>query len=116
MAARHGLYRGVVAPAPAAPFDTPSALLRALRDTANSAVTQFNANLFSEATIARCESPLSIETVEGMDGVLLQPRCRSRQHGLDNVAVHVGKPEVSALETISQLLMIDAQEMQYGGV
>ena len=47
----HGLYRGVVEPAPAAPFDIPSAPLRALRDTANSVVTQLNATSFLETTV-----------------------------------------------------------------
>ena len=54
----HGLYRGVVEPIPAAPFDTPSAPLRALRDTAISAVTQLNTNLFLETTIAASGSPI----------------------------------------------------------
>lgn len=40
----------------------------------------------------------------------------SRDHFLDEVAVNVGQPHVAATETVSKLLVIDAQEVQHRGV
>ena len=40
----------------------------------------------------------------------------SREHLLHDLAVHVGEPEVAALEAVGQLLVIDPHQVQDGGL
>src|ERR1051325_782652 len=41
---------------------------------------------------------------------------RSGQDGFDNITVDVGEAEVAALETVGELLVIDAEKMEQRGV
>ena len=40
----------------------------------------------------------------------------SGQQLADHLAVDVGQAEISALESVSQLLVVDAQAVQHGGI
>ncbi len=67
--------------------------------------------LFATLTLIQ-ESGLPIDCVDVEDEISLKSHPTLGQHFLKHFPMHVGEPEVAALEPIGQFQMIDSQQMQ----
>src|SRR5437867_11840266 len=57
-----------------------------------------------------------IAVSRGAGRYLATSRAGSGDQAVDDVAVYVGEAEVAALELVDQLLVVDAQQAEHGGV
>ena len=55
-----------------------------------------------------------VQPVRGCTG--FEPHAMSRENLVHDLSVHVGQPEVTALEAVRQPLVVEAELMQDGGV